>query len=654
MKKTKIFLLLVVIFFSLGLMSCNKNDVDKNDDVNDQENNENNDNNSNGENNENNGSTNDGNQSSTDPTTPEDITIFLAGDSTVKTYDEDQFIGGWGQYLDLFVDDNITVVNCAQGGRSSRSFINEGRLYNIEGNNYSFDQNGGKSIEDSIEAGDYLFIQFGHNDDDTKKASSYSTLYDRMTPLGVADQDGVYPTTEGQRVPTTSLPTEFTQNVSQAVADSALNEIQKYGSTYYSYDCGGTYKWYLKQYIDFAREKDAIPVLVTPVSRVKFDANGTIIGGAGLHGENFAYVQAVRQLASEEDCLLIDLFQETKNMLEVATPTYANYLMALKPNDLVGEWPLTYDTTYGEASLGYTGIEATHYNKYGAYLTCALLVEEILQSDESKNAGKESFAFKDSLNTSPSSYIDPSNLMSKSIVNSLEALCEVVEPSNPNRVYPLANDVVTKINSIQALGEVTNDNYLEIQVLCQEARKAYNSLNIDDRSLVTNIQTLEQIEAKVDECIAQNAPKPVQVIELNPSDLVSNTYTQNIESSIFTIAASAGKNVEIKDNSYNFTYNLNEYSTTKYIKLGGTADTTGRFIQFTTTGACRITVAAKSSGTADRVLKLVDSNNTQVATFDAKSSTGITTVDVDAASTFKLSSTSGGVYIYYIIIEYFQ
>lgn len=172
--------------------------------------------------------------------------------------------------------------------------------------------------------------------------------------------------------------------------------------------------------------------------------------------------------------------------------------------------------------------------------------------------------------------------------------------------------------------------------------------------MVTNLQTLEQIEAKVDEYIAQNAPKPVQVIELNPSDLVSNTYTQNIESSIFTIAASAGKNVEIKDNSYNFTYNLNEYSTTKYIKLGGTADTTGRFIQFTTTGSCRITVAAKSSGTADRVLKLVDSNNTQVATFDAKSSTGITTVDVDAASTFKLSSTSGGVYIYYIIIEYFQ
>ena len=58
-------------------------------------------------------------------------TIYLAGDSTVKTYNDDQYIGGWGQFFDLYLDDSITVVNCAQGGRSSRSFINEGRLYDI-------------------------------------------------------------------------------------------------------------------------------------------------------------------------------------------------------------------------------------------------------------------------------------------------------------------------------------------------------------------------------------------------------------------------------------------------------------------------------------------------------------------------------------------
>ena len=54
-------------------------------------------------------------------------TIYLAGDSTVKTYENEQYIAGWGQYLDLFLGDDVKVVNAAQGGRSSRSFINEGR-----------------------------------------------------------------------------------------------------------------------------------------------------------------------------------------------------------------------------------------------------------------------------------------------------------------------------------------------------------------------------------------------------------------------------------------------------------------------------------------------------------------------------------------------
>ena len=58
--------------------------------------------------------------------TPKKSKIFLAGDSTVKTYKDAQFIGGWGQFLDLFLDD-LEVINCANGGRSSRSVINEGR-----------------------------------------------------------------------------------------------------------------------------------------------------------------------------------------------------------------------------------------------------------------------------------------------------------------------------------------------------------------------------------------------------------------------------------------------------------------------------------------------------------------------------------------------
>ena len=134
-------------------------------------------------------------------------TIYLAGDSTVKTYNDNQYIAGWGQYLDLFLDEDVKVVNAANGGRSSRSFINEGRLYDIEDSSfsYTFSQNEGNSIGDVIKEGDFLFIQFGHNDD-ASKLSNYSTIYDRMVPLGEKDANGIYPTTPATKSSTSSLP----------------------------------------------------------------------------------------------------------------------------------------------------------------------------------------------------------------------------------------------------------------------------------------------------------------------------------------------------------------------------------------------------------------------------------------------------------------
>ena len=173
------------------------------------------------------------------------------------------------EYLDLFLDDSIKVVNAANGGRSSRSFINEGRLYDIDDSaySYSFSQNEGKSIESCIKEGDFLFIQFGHNDDNTKIASSYTTIFDRMVPLGEPDGNGIYPVTAGVKTTTSVLPSEYVEYASDSEETKALAEIAKYGSTYYAYG-SGTYKWYLKQYIDFARSKGAIPVLVTPVAEL--------------------------------------------------------------------------------------------------------------------------------------------------------------------------------------------------------------------------------------------------------------------------------------------------------------------------------------------------------------------------------------------------
>ncbi|MBR3845264.1 MAG: hypothetical protein IKM40_01635 [Clostridia bacterium] len=582
-------------------------------------------------------------------------TIFLAGDSTVKTYEDAQYIGGWGQFLPLFLDESITVVNAAQGGRSSRSFINEGRLFNIDDPDYkySFSQNDGNSIEDTIKEGDFLFIQFGHNDD-ASKISNYSTIFDRMVPLGEPDENGIYPTTPAEKVPTSTLPEEYTDKATDSEKSKALSEIAKYGSEYYAYNSGGTYKWYLKQYIDFARSVGAIPVLVTPVARVKFSSN-VIIGGAGLHGANFAYVEAVRQLAKEENCLLIDLFAESKTILETATPAYANYLMALKPNDLTGEWPAGYDAAYGNTDAGYTGIEATHYNKYGAFIQAAKVAELILHTEDEAADG-ERFNFTDHVLTEPREYVDPSNLIGKTTVAAIEGLFETVKVTNPDRSYPSATEIVEPIDALASLGEVSAENYLELQVKCEEIRAKYDALNVDDRPAVTNLSVLEKYEADIDAQIEANRPKPTKVVIFSASDLLLDTYDATVEEQGFTIVGTSDKKMEKKKVAVTFSHGGETYTTTHGLSVGGKA-TFGknRYVSFTVEGACRVTVAVQSSNAAEaRVLSLANSSNTVIGSYEAGTSVTVSTLDIDSAGTYSVGSAGSGMYIYYIIIEYFD
>lgn len=80
----------------------------------------------------------------------EHVRIFLAGDSTVANCPEHEApMAGWGQVLQSFFTERVIVHNEAMGGRSSNSFIEEGRL---------------NSILETIKPNDYVFIQFGHND----------------------------------------------------------------------------------------------------------------------------------------------------------------------------------------------------------------------------------------------------------------------------------------------------------------------------------------------------------------------------------------------------------------------------------------------------------------------------------------------------------
>jgi lysophospholipase L1-like esterase len=155
------------------------------------------------------------------------VRIFLVGDSTVANYPEHEApMAGWGQVFDSFLTDQATIYNEAMCGRSSNSFIEEGRL---------------KNVLENIQCDDYLFIQFGHNDQ-----KSYGTQ-------------------------------PFT-----------------------------TYQFYLTQYITGAREKGAIPVLITPVHRRNFDREGELVNTLD------DYPEAMLQLATKLDVPLIDLWGKTE------------------------------------------------------------------------------------------------------------------------------------------------------------------------------------------------------------------------------------------------------------------------------------------------------------------------------------------------------
>jgi len=131
-------------------------------------------------------------------TPPKKTKIWLCGDSTIaikqtNTYPET----GWGMPFVYFWDSTVQVSNLAKNGRSTKTFISE-LLW--------------KQVVDGAEEGDYVFIQFGHNDESKEKTDRYAN------------------------------PEEFKAN--------------------------------LTKFIKEARALKAIPVLFTPVSRRKFDTTG--------------------------------------------------------------------------------------------------------------------------------------------------------------------------------------------------------------------------------------------------------------------------------------------------------------------------------------------------------------------------------------------
>src|SRR6476659_9029701 len=98
------------------------------------------------------------------------VTIFMAGDSTMAIKQPDKRPEtGWGEMLGkYFKDGTVRIDNRAMNGRSTKTFISEGRW---------------QSIVDALQKGDYVFIQFGHNDESKDKGERYTPPADYRNNL---------------------------------------------------------------------------------------------------------------------------------------------------------------------------------------------------------------------------------------------------------------------------------------------------------------------------------------------------------------------------------------------------------------------------------------------------------------------------------------
>ena len=160
--------------------------------------------------------------------------VFITGDSTVKNKDKDEDdMWGWGSVANTVFDEiKIDIVNAAMAGRSCRSYLNEGRW---------------EKVYNSLKPGDFVLIQFGHNDispiDKPKYRGAIATADDtcHVYRMQAAKED----------------------LTKQNVIDQKLKSNTQVGS----YEVVFSFGWYLKKFIQDVREKGATPILVSLTPR---------------------------------------------------------------------------------------------------------------------------------------------------------------------------------------------------------------------------------------------------------------------------------------------------------------------------------------------------------------------------------------------------
>jgi lysophospholipase L1-like esterase len=194
-------------------------------------------------------------------------TVFIVGDSTARN----QANLGWGDHLARYFDTSrINVANRAIAGRSSRTFMNEGHW---------------DKVLAEMKPGDYVLLQLGHND-----GGALDGPKPRGTLRGLGDESKDMPQMDGH-----------------------VETVHTYG-------------WYMRKYIAEIRAKHATPILLTLTIRNIWTAGAD---GRQRIERDMGYDAVIRQLASDQQVLLVDMANYEADHLEAAGPDKTAMLFPL-------------------------------------------------------------------------------------------------------------------------------------------------------------------------------------------------------------------------------------------------------------------------------------------------------------------------------------
>ncbi|MDE6691228.1 MAG: Ig-like domain-containing protein, partial [Clostridia bacterium] len=148
-------------------------------------------------------------------------------------------------------------------------------------------------------------------------------------------------------------------------------------------------------------------------------------------------------------------------------------------------------------------------------------------------------------------------------------------------------------------------------------------------------------------------PGTGDLIKCDPSTLTSGALAAGSTQTFGGLTLHGSGKLSVIEGKNTVSYNGKSYTSTKYISLGGGANFDGNeaCVEFTATKNCKVTIATRSSGT-ERTLKVVGgAEDLTIAAPDKGAAIAVTSVNL-GAGTYKIGSSSGGINIFYIIIEY--